>query len=114
MAMKQGDGEVGCDGASASAMAIGVADDEMRLLVGQGFSTSGIDESTEVSAAIGDQATRVVAGEVSRPVVQAGETRPPDARRSVPKWEFTARERVRTAIKELHKPLNNPCRARRK
>lgn len=106
MAMRQGDDEVGCDGAPASAMAVGAADDQMRLLVGQGLSTSGIGESSEVSAAIGDQTPRVVAGEV-RPAVQAGDTRLPDKKRSVPKWEFSARERVRTAIRELHKPLIN-------
>ncbi len=107
MAMKQGDDEVGCDGVPASAMAVGAADDQMRLLVGQGPSTSGIGESSEVSAAIGDETPRVVAGEVSKPVVQAGDTRLPDKKRSVPKWELSARERVRSAIRELHKPLIN-------
>jgi hypothetical protein len=107
VAMKQGDAEVGSDGAPVSAMAIGPDDDQMRLPMGQGLSTSGIDESNEVSAAIGDRTPRVVAGEVSTPVVQAGDTRPPGKKRSVPKWEFSARERVRTAVSELHKPLTN-------
>lgn len=107
VAMKQGDDEVSCDDAPASA-AIRAADDQIRLIGGQALSASGIGESREVSATIAEQSPRVVAGEVSRPVVQADDTRRPrDAKRSVPKWEFSARERVRTAIRELHKPLNN-------
>jgi hypothetical protein len=88
VAMNQGDDEVGC--VSASAMAVGTANDQMRLSLGQSLSTSSIGESTEVLVAIGDQTPRVVAGEVSKPVVQAGDTRPPDAKRSVANWEFEA------------------------
>lgn len=74
----------------------------------QPLSASGICESSEAPAAIGDQPPPVVAGEASKPVVQAADTRQPrDAKRSAPKWETSARERVRTTVRRFHKPLND-------
>lgn len=74
--------------------------------MGQPLSASGIGESCGASVAIDDQLPPVVAGEVSEPVVQEADTRQPrDAKRSAPKWETSARERVRTAVKRFHKPL---------
>lgn len=54
-----------------------------------------------------DVAPPIVDGETSRPVVQAEETRRPprDAKRSAPKWESAARERVRATIRRFSKPL---------
>jgi hypothetical protein len=60
------------------------------------------------AAAIGAQPPHVVAGETSKPVVRATDTRQPrDAKRSAPKWETSGRERVRTAIRRFHKTLKN-------
>src|SRR5690242_13480814 len=74
----------------------------------QALSASGICESSEAPAATGDQPPHVVAGEISKPVVQAADTcQPRDAKRSAPKWETSARERIRTQIKKSHKTLNN-------
>lgn len=74
----------------------------------QPLGASGIGESCEASAAIGDQPPHVVAGEASKPLVQTVDTRQPrDAKRSAPKWETGARERVRTAVRRFHKPLND-------
>jgi hypothetical protein len=80
---------------------------KMTLITGQPLSVSDICESSE-AAASGIQPPHVVAGETSKPVVQAVDTRQPrDAKRSAPKWETSARERVRTAIRRFHKTLNN-------
>jgi hypothetical protein len=80
----------------------------MRSIMGQPLSASGIGESSEAPATVGGQLPPVVAGEVSKPVVQAADTRQPrDAKRSAPKWESSARERVRTAVRRFHKPLSD-------
>jgi hypothetical protein len=74
--------------------------------MGQPLSESGIDESCHASVAVGDHPPSLVTGAVSEPMVQAPDTRQPrDAKRSAPKWETSARERVRTAVKRFHKPL---------
>lgn len=53
-----------------------------------------------------DIAPPIVEGETAAPVVQAEEThRPREPKRSAPKWESAARERVRTAIRRFNKPL---------
>ncbi|MEJ7654364.1 MAG: hypothetical protein WKH64_14085 [Chloroflexia bacterium] len=54
-----------------------------------------------------DVAPPIVDGETLMPVVQAEETRRPprDAKRSAPKWELAARERVRATIRRFSKPL---------
>ena len=74
----------------------------------QPLSASGICESSESLAAIGDQPPHVVAGEALKPLVQAADTRQlRDAKRSAPKWVTSARERVRTAVRRFHKPLSD-------
>ncbi|MGH7866195.1 MAG: hypothetical protein ACREP9_00860 [Candidatus Dormibacteraceae bacterium] len=74
--------------------------------MGQPLGESGIGELCHASAATGDHPPLVVAGAVSEPIVQAPDTRQPrKAKRSAPKWETIARERVRTAVKRFHKPL---------
>jgi predicted type IV restriction endonuclease len=81
---------------------------KMRSIMSQPLSASGIGESSEAPVAIGDQSPHVVADAASKPVVQAADTRQPrDAKRSAPKWETIARERVRTAVRRFHKPLND-------
>lgn len=108
MAMKLGDNKADCDGAPATTLAAGAADDQMRTIMGQSLGASGIAESCDGSASIGGQPPQVVAGEVSKPVVQTVDTRQPrDAKRSAPKWETSARESVRAAIRRFHKPLND-------
>jgi hypothetical protein len=54
-----------------------------------------------------DVAPPIVDGETLMPVVQAEETRRPprDTKRSAPKWELAARERVRATIRRFSKPL---------
>lgn len=73
--------------------------------MGQSLSASGIGESCEASAAIG-QPPPVVAGEVSEPVVQVADTRQPrDAKRSsaadlvgkVKEYLIAARRKVQIA-----------------
>jgi hypothetical protein len=82
---------------------------ETRSIMDEPGSVSGIGESSEALAAIGDQPPHVVAaGEASQPVVQAADTRQRrDAKRSGPKWETSARDRVRTAVRRFHKPLHD-------
>jgi hypothetical protein len=72
-------------------------------------SASGIGESSEALAAIGDQPPGVVAaGAASKPVVQAADTRQRRAtKRSGPKCETSARDRVRTAVRRFHEPLHD-------
>lgn len=74
--------------------------------MGQPLSSSVVGELTE-DPAMGHQPL-VVASGFSQRVIQAddaGERR--EAKRSTPKWETTARERVRTAIKRFNKPLKD-------
>src|SRR5918997_4659418 len=74
----------------------------------QPLSASAIGEASEVPAVIVHQPPPMVAGEASKPVVQAADTRQPrDAKRSAPKWETSARERVRAAVRRFHKPLSD-------
>jgi hypothetical protein len=81
---------------------------KIRSIMDQPLSASGICESSEAPAAVGDQLSHVVAGETSKPVVQAVDIRQPqNAKRFAPKWETTARERVRIAIRKFHKNFKN-------
>ena len=87
---------------------VGVASDqEGRLCMGHPLAgAEGGQSSEQPPVEDRDIAPPIVEGETSAPVVQAEETRRPrEAKRSVSKWESTARERVRTAIRRFNKPL---------
>jgi predicted type IV restriction endonuclease len=74
----------------------------------QPFSPPVGGELSEDSAVITNEAPQVLAGEASQPVIQAADTgQKREAKQATPKWEASARERARSAIRKFHKPLKD-------
>lgn len=76
--------------------------------MGQPLNQLVVDELSEDSSIIGRQTSTVVANDASQPAIRAADTgQRRDPKRSIPKWEASARERVRVAVRRFHKPLRD-------